>query len=344
MGSGITLILRVNLGRRIIEQDKPTLLLDEADSYMGKNGNDDLRGILNSGHKRSGAYILRTVGEKHEPKQFSTWAPMALAGIGKTWETLQDRSIVIKLRRKAAGESVTPMRESKLKPELEPIRRQLARWSTDYLVALDVVQDCELPMPPAFINRLGDNWRPLFAVASLCGTSDKVRAAALSIVENDDPSESADVILLADIRDIFSADGGPFITSKDLAKKLAEIEGRPWAEWKNGKPITATALAHRLNPFCIRSASNGHARGYRLESFADTFERYLPATTPAQSVKVSETQQGRGFPGDSETSTPETIDTLKKPANPHKHGTFDTLTLPTGGTGADLEETGVFAI
>jgi putative DNA primase/helicase len=57
---------------RTIEIVKPTLLIDEADTFLGEN--EELRGVLNSGHRRGGQ-ILRTVGEGHEPRQFATWAP-----------------------------------------------------------------------------------------------------------------------------------------------------------------------------------------------------------------------------------------------------------------------------
>ncbi len=55
---------------RIIERFQPTLLLDEADTHL-KN-NDELRGIINSGHHRTAAYVLRVAGDELEPKLFST--------------------------------------------------------------------------------------------------------------------------------------------------------------------------------------------------------------------------------------------------------------------------------
>ena len=54
---------------RTVDKYKPTLILDEADTWMTLS--DELRGILNSGHKRSGAWITRNVGDNHEPKLFS---------------------------------------------------------------------------------------------------------------------------------------------------------------------------------------------------------------------------------------------------------------------------------
>ena len=81
---------------RTIEKAKPTLLIDEADTFL--KDNEELRGVLNAGHRRGGQ-IIRTVGDDHEPRQFSTWAPAAIAMIGRVPDTLEDRSVSIALRR-----------------------------------------------------------------------------------------------------------------------------------------------------------------------------------------------------------------------------------------------------
>jgi len=83
---------------RSIDQFKPTLLVDELDTFI--QAKEELRGILNSGHTRATAHILRCVGHDHEPRPFSTWAPKALAMIGQLPETLRDCVIVVRLKRK----------------------------------------------------------------------------------------------------------------------------------------------------------------------------------------------------------------------------------------------------
>jgi hypothetical protein len=52
----------------------------EADTYA--RDNEDLRGVMDAGHRRDSA-VIRTVGEDHEPRQFSAWAPVTLAEILK---------------------------------------------------------------------------------------------------------------------------------------------------------------------------------------------------------------------------------------------------------------------
>jgi putative DNA primase/helicase len=62
---------------RVIEAQSPTLLIDEADTFFRTH--EELRGIINSGHARRNAYVVRTVGDDHEPKSFSTWGAKAMA-------------------------------------------------------------------------------------------------------------------------------------------------------------------------------------------------------------------------------------------------------------------------
>ena len=62
---------------RVIEKFCPTLLIDEVDSFLPDN--EELRGVLNSGHTRHTAYVLRVNRDTGEVEPFSTWAPKAVA-------------------------------------------------------------------------------------------------------------------------------------------------------------------------------------------------------------------------------------------------------------------------
>lgn len=68
---------------RAVAKFRPTLLIDEADTFITRrNADPELRGIINSGHRRATAMIIRCEGDSHEPKTFSTWSPKAIALIG----------------------------------------------------------------------------------------------------------------------------------------------------------------------------------------------------------------------------------------------------------------------
>ena len=142
----------------------PTLLLDEADNVVTKNNNPELLAILNSGHNKKGAYVVRSTdgGGGWKPHKFPTFAPIAFAGIKALPETLQDRSLVIKLKRALPGEQKEHLRDGD-SPVLIVCRRKIARWMQD----LTEISDPDLPAE--LYNRAGDNWRPLFALAELAG-------------------------------------------------------------------------------------------------------------------------------------------------------------------------------
>ena len=149
---------------RAIERYHPTLMMDEADTYMEQR--DDFRGILNSGHTRDAAVVWRADGVRYDPTGFSTWAPIAIAKIGKLPETLASRSIIIPMRRKRPDESVTPYRPDRDRPLLDELARKCARWAQDHLPEL---KGADPVIPKQLNNRAEDNWRPLLAIADAIG-------------------------------------------------------------------------------------------------------------------------------------------------------------------------------
>ena len=110
----------------------PTLLVDEADTiFGGKNAdaNEDLRGLLNAGHQRNRPAIRWDAGTR-SLETIPTFAMAALAGIGAMPDTIEDRAVVIQMRRRAPGETVAPFRHRRDRPALTAMAaaaRRLAR-------------------------------------------------------------------------------------------------------------------------------------------------------------------------------------------------------------------------
>jgi hypothetical protein len=52
---------------RLIEAHQPTLLIDEADTFLPEN--EALRGVLNSGFWKPKAYVSRCVGDDYAPME-----------------------------------------------------------------------------------------------------------------------------------------------------------------------------------------------------------------------------------------------------------------------------------
>jgi hypothetical protein len=82
------------------------------------------------------------------------------------------------------------------------------------------------------------------------------------------------------IRAIFRQRDVDRLPSAELVDALVAIEGRPWAEWKAGKPISANSLARILAPFRIKPNTirtrDGTPKGYHFGQFDDAISRYLP--------------------------------------------------------------------
>jgi hypothetical protein len=272
---------------RTVEIAKPTILIDEADTFL--EGNDELRGILDSGHRINGN-VIRVVGDHHEPRQFSTHSPAAIAMIGKLPPTLADRSIAVALRRRLPNETVNPFRMHKI-DDLKQLSRKAARWARDNVESL---QRLDPTLPDRLFNRQADNWGPLFAIADIAGGDwpDRIKGAAELIEFGQSADEqSVGEQLLADLRDIFDETALTRMPSQDLVSRLVSNEGRPWAEWSYGKPMTVNQLARALRPFGIfptniRLPSGKILKGYYREHLNDSIARYLPnQTAPPPNVE-----------------------------------------------------------
>lgn len=274
---------------RAVEKWRPTLLVDEADTFLSSS--DELRGVINSGHNKATAFVIRTTGDDHEPRQFLTWAPKAIALIGKLPATLESRAIHLKLRRLAPGETVEPVRGDRL-GYLKPLARKAARWADDHARELAAADP---DIPATLGGRRADNWRHMFAIAAIAGGGWQERAqhTAEALVAKDE-GQTAGIMLLSDARDIFGERMIDRISSVDLAGALAQIETRPWPEWSKGKPITPTQIAKLLAPFAIAPSSvrimEGNVKGYKKERFDDAFSRYLPAV-PSHRHKPQKTAE-----------------------------------------------------
>jgi putative DNA primase/helicase len=270
---------------RMIEKFRPTLLVDEADTFI--RNSDELRGVLNSGHRRGSAFIPRSVGDDHEPRIFSTWSPKVIALIGRLPGTLADRSIEITMRRRTSTEQVERMRLDRL-GELEPLRQRAWTWAQVNLAAL---QAADPDVPEKLRDRAADNWRPLIAIADLAGGEwpTRARKAALALsgaaVEDDEPPG---VLAIEDVASLFHRRGTDRLGSQTIVDYLISLDERPWPEWSHGQPLSPRALARLLAPFGIkpkqvRVDAVTTLKGYCSEDFTDALTRYRPHSDPKQS-------------------------------------------------------------
>ncbi len=262
---------------RIVEAARPTLLIDEGETFLLKN--EELRGILNSGHRRSSARVMRVGGDNLEPREFGTFAAAAIACIGSLPDTLEDRSIRVNLKRRRPEVKIDSLDLSKV-DHLTELARKTARWASDHLAEL---KKADPKVPATLVNREADNWRPLFAIADAAGGkwpngTRGIAEAMTASARNDE--KSIKIILLRDIQVAFAEHKVDRLSSARLVSILTKKEGHLWREWKGNQPLTPNALARLLDGFNIHPGEvrikDQVLRGYKIEQFADAFSRYVP--------------------------------------------------------------------
>ena len=262
---------------RYIEAEHPTLLIDEADSFLSEN--DEMRGVLNSGHTKAGASVVRVVEEHGEfvAKRFSTWSPKAIALIKALPDTLADRSVTVRLTRKPPGAHVERLRKRDA-AEFRTLRSQAARWAADHGLKLI---DADPSVPDTLHDRAADNWRALLAIADLAGGHwpDLARRAACELTGVEDDG-ALNVTLLKDVRTAFG--GHAVMKSADLVAALTADHEAPWAEYNRGKPLTQRQLAKMLRQFGVISATVhppglSDGKGYKRADLQPQWDAYCSA-------------------------------------------------------------------
>lgn len=287
---------------RQIGSSRPVLLADEADTYLGlrvAKEHEELRGLVNAGHRR-GAVAYRCVGEpsKMQVQAFPAFCAVALAGIGDLPDTIIDRSIVLPARRRAPHEHVEQFRYRRVRPVGEGLRDRIAVWAEAHMQFLE---DSEPEMPDGIVDRAADVWEPLLAIADAAGGEWPARARETARELNRKRAAadvSLGVLLLTDIRRIFSDLDGEKISTEDLIERLSKLEESPWGDLR-GKPIDARGIARRLRPFDVRPkqirlSDTETRKGYERSDFVDTWTRYLAPLGKGETSETAVTEQVQG--------------------------------------------------
>jgi hypothetical protein len=272
---------------RKIAADCPTALLDEIDSVFKDkmNTHEGLRAALDAGYER-GAVVPRCAGERgDEVRDFPVFCPKALAGIGPLPDTVADRSIPIRLKRKRRDERVRRFRRRDVNRDASPIRVALERAFGQQVI--DTLRDARPDLPAALHDRAQDVMEPLLAIADLAGGlwPKRVREAAVALCGDAEAQQGdVDVALLGAIRDVYAHRNDPdFLSTEDLFSVLSgrEDESIPRSVAKALKDGEAKWpgkwLAGRLRPFEVYpSEKKGVGRGYWRAEFNDTWDRTCP--------------------------------------------------------------------
>ena len=283
---------------RVIEEKRPTLMIDEADTVLHRN--DELRGILNAGYKRKTAYVVRVASEVREwgirqrgkvtgagaaeagrsggtrLVRFSCWCPKVIATIKHLPETLADRCIVIGMQRKTAKETCARLKGL----DGTELRRKCTRFVLDHS---QEIARAEPELPADLNDRAADIWEPLLALADLAGGEWPGRARAAAAGLTAAAQQEAPIgALLFDIMICFLSENAQRLFSRSLVGELNRLGDRPWAELRRGKEISEQWLSRQLRPYGVRPRTmwigETAAKGYLKDDFQEVFGRYISKT------------------------------------------------------------------
>jgi len=277
---------------RLIEETRPTLLIDEADTLL--QGNDELRGILNSGYTRKTAYVVRVAnqlthyrlrGHATDPESRKQKAetrnadPAALRADGlerggdgeqevSQWATRLARyscwcpkvmAAIGRLPDTLADRCiVVRMQRKRTDEECERLRNLEAtplrqRCARFVLDHEEGIAGARPAAPPNLNDRAADIWEPLLALADLAGGAWPEKARQAASGLTGSGQESNPIgALLLDIMVAFLEEGSERIHSRRLVERLNHAGDRPWVELSKGKELSELWLAQQLRPYGIR--------------------------------------------------------------------------------------------
>jgi putative DNA primase/helicase len=332
---------------RYVDKVRPTFLLDEADTLLGRNADKEtataLRGVLNGGFHRGGQ-VIRCEPPSHDPVPFSTYCPKVTAGVGSFLnDATRSRTIRIALKRKKRSERVDKFRERTVAPVADEIKAKVEAWAQ--AVDRDALGEAEPVIPEELGDRQADIWEGMFVIAVNAGDRwlDRARKAALELAGAEQAEEDGiGLQLLRGVRSVLEPEKGePIekILTPDLIDSICRVEDAPWSEYSTGKRISARQVAGLLRPYGIKPSKwrEGEAtvRGYRRDAFRDAWERY-PSREPEDAPDPPHPPQRLNHAGLSPIQDPPQnpfVADGKVPANPHEHWVVAGVAFQGGGDG-----------
>jgi hypothetical protein len=264
------------LARAIGDEPPATIILDEADATFSKGARHDestdmLRGILNAGFQRGRPYKRFNAGTG-KVEDHPTFAFAILAGIGDLPDTIEDRAIIVVLRRKAAEESVARYRIRRDAPVAQNVGRQLGEWVSAHAKEIGAA---EPEFPDGLNDRQEDAWEPLLAIADRAGGDwpERARRAAVALCTEAEEEASEGRRLLRDLKDVFGERDKMF--TADILTGLKSIEEAPWG----AIDLTALQLSRMLKPYGVKPAQvrigSKTTKGYEAAGLQDAWTRYV---------------------------------------------------------------------
>ncbi len=271
---------------RSIQEESPTLIMDETESF-GSESASDIRTVLNVGY-RKGQVVRKSKGDSFV--EYNTYCPKVFILIGDVFDTLRDRSIVVRMRRGTPAEmnSLTRFTYDAAKEQGKELREKMSAEVESNLSAISE-QYVNSTGIPFLSDRDEEIWTPLFTLCQILAperikelertavdmatekTAPKRRVADLKEKE-----EMAQDLEYAErlLRDSLSAMGKEkAIRTSELLTKLKDMPTAPWRKIF-GKGLDEFSLSRLMeimgvSPKTIRFGSGRKAplaKGYTKDA------------------------------------------------------------------------------
>src|ERR1035437_1557779 len=189
----------------------PTILQDEIDLVLGKNGNSadagSIMDIWHVGYAR-GATSPHNVqmpnGRGWEIRDDLAFCPIAFAGLRYLPQATADRTIIIRMRKPLGTDLYEEYEEEYETDETTRLYDLMATWALDNFATLKAFR---LDRNDPIRGRQSQIWRPLLAVANSAGKGGAKRARAAAdhfIRDGKDETFSEGQLLLRDIHELWA--------------------------------------------------------------------------------------------------------------------------------------------
>ena len=270
---------------RIIEEVQPTIFFDEAE-ILSQESAGTMRSVLNMGY-RKGSTVPRTIGG--QVVEFKTYCPKVFVLIGDVMDTLNDRSIIVRMKR---GEPRERFMYEATKEEGSMIREEIA----------GEIEARKSEIESAFYDFKGiefltdrdeEIWTPLFVMASvICSermhelnriavdmatekTAERRAYRTLAQFESDAQGDEYSIRLLKDLHQVMN--GEKSIANDDVMSRLKALETAPWRKFR-GDGVTKNNVADMLSRFGVHSRPIRQGkkvnRGYVLADIEKAVKQY----------------------------------------------------------------------
>jgi hypothetical protein len=206
-------------------------------------------------------------------------------------DTIEDRAVVVRMRRRAPGETVAPYRVRRDRPALADLNERLNQWVRAGIETLTVAEP-QMPLE----DRAADTWEPLIALADYAGGRWPAQARNAALALLGDREESTEVTLkirlLMDCRTAFAQASA--LPSTALLNRLRADDEAPWSDLA-GTGLTVRRLAAMLREYEVSPANRRwedgtQSKGYARSDFVDAWARYCPPE-PEMQVPLGEPSQ-----------------------------------------------------